>query len=165
MLGVGTKYGSFFLFVYLSMQPSVCLLTCLPTSHFHHLPVIYFVALLQLSSPWSQSFPAVLHSDPLPPSSSLLMAGLSPPQDSCLPGWCSPGAVPFLSSHTQLRRALFCLSPTKRLLWKMDCQLFPIYVFLSRFSMYVIRCIQLIFTLCPFIIMLPPILRRKVSST
>ena len=61
-----------------------------------------------------------------------------------------------------VRTTLFRLSPTKCLLWKMDCQPVSNICFLVTFFMYVIRCIQRIFTHCPFLIMIPPVQWRKM---
>lgn len=62
-----------------------------------------------------------------------------------------------------MRRTPFCSRPRRKAYYgKWIVNLFPIYVFLSRFSMYVIRCIQLLLSFCPFIIMLPPILQMNM---
>lgn len=164
MIGVGTKYYPLFLPVYLSVCPPmyVCLYvrTYLSISVINISCVLYRncscqalgANLSQPSSLWPpSSFPHLLLAVP--------SAGLLPPAILLL-----PHSALAVGQKTGLRelRELYSVCPQQSDSYrKWVVSRFPIDSFLS---LYVIRCIQLIFTLCPFINRFPPLLWRKVSS-
>ena len=170
MLHVGNRY-----YYYL------CLSTCTVICHLSVYLPTYLSVYLSISVFYQNcsfrtlgaSFPRPYTTCPwLPFLSTLLLTAV------CLhdswPPWVVlslPGTVSLLTGsssiqgknwHQGVRTALLCLSLTKCLLRKMDCQLVSNICFLVTVLIYVIRCIQGIFTLCPFIIVLPSILQRKM---
>lgn len=109
-----------------------------------------------------------------PPSSFPISSWLFLGRTLGLLGWYFLGGVPCLSSHRQLFHSghktdireseqLYSVYPWQNACYgKWIANLSPVHVFLSRFSICITRCIQHILTFCPFIIMLPPILWRKM---
>lgn len=159
--------------VYLSIYPSVRPAVRLSIHLHHHLSIACSVSQRQLPAPWSQSPQAyavcTLTAFLLPWS-----AWLAPLHDS-LPPWAVlslrgtiallPQAALLFRAKTDIREwgELHSVFPRQNAYYgKWIVNLFPIHVFLSRFSMDVIRCIQLLFSFCPFIIMHPPILRKNM---
>ena len=157
---------SVYLYIYLSS-------ICLPT----YLSIRLSVSsvLYQNCSFWTvgASFPR-LHTACiwLPFLSTVLLTAV-PLQDSW-PPWAVlslPGTISLLPQAALLFRAKTDTRESEQLCsvypWQSACygkwtvNLFSI-CFLVTFLIYVIRGIQCIFTLCPFIIVLPPILQRKM---
>lgn len=149
--------------VFVRVSSCVCMCVCMYGRTYPSLSSTCHVFCIATAAvkPLEPISPSHLRSDHLLPSP--ICSWLSPLQDSCVPS--RHFAPPILCSHSRSKTGLrelgelYSVCPQQSNSYrKWVVSWFPIDSFLSHFSLYVIRCIQLIFTLCPFINRLPPLL-------